>query len=201
MVEHQTMRDESQEIDSLDMFGPQSADEIFLDSLEPSVLKEKCEIKATQSTQPPNVLELTGGKVSLSAALAQHSAGPFVVRVLRLVSNQLSSVPPEAFQLRALTHLDLSDNQIKCLPKDIIQLSHSKFLPTCLNKFLFNETAAVIVIKSSAWCVLVSFQVDPAPPAHVRGAIAPLGNARALFRNALGASQPSVRLPRPLAFS
>ncbi|KAI8427933.1 hypothetical protein MSG28_002265 [Choristoneura fumiferana] len=74
--------------------------------------------EGTQSTQPPNVLDLSGGgRASLGSALAQHATGAFTVRVLRLRSNALATLPPQAWTLHALTHLDIklqvSDNELQ----------------------------------------------------------------------------------------
>lgn len=38
------MNCEDDEVDSLDVFAQSSSDDIFLDSLEPNTLKEKCEV-------------------------------------------------------------------------------------------------------------------------------------------------------------
>ncbi|XP_052747068.1 protein phosphatase PHLPP-like protein isoform X2 [Bicyclus anynana] len=122
MVENNKMKCEEQEIDSLDVFSPQSA--IFMDSLEPA-FKEKHENEnlGTQSTQPPNVLDLSGGGRScLPVALTQHASDGFAVRVLRMRGNSLPAVPPQTCTLQALTHLDISENRITELPKEICQL-------------------------------------------------------------------------------
>lgn len=81
--------------------------------------------QATQSTQPPNVLDLSGGggRSTLGAALAQHTAGAFTIRVLSLRSNALASLPPQLWSMHALTHLDVSDNRITELPEEICQLT------------------------------------------------------------------------------
>ncbi|KAL0849253.1 hypothetical protein ABMA28_013585 [Loxostege sticticalis] len=81
--------------------------------------------EATQSTQPPNVLDLSGGggRSTLGAALAQHTAGAFTIRVLSLRSNALASLPPQLWSMHALTHLDVSDNRITELPEEICQLT------------------------------------------------------------------------------
>lgn len=79
--------------------------------------------QATQSTQPPNVLDLSGGgRASLPAALAQHASDVFTVRVLRLQGNALTSLPPQVLGLTALTHLDISDNRLTELPVEMKQL-------------------------------------------------------------------------------
>ncbi|XP_041976425.1 protein phosphatase PHLPP-like protein isoform X2 [Aricia agestis] len=76
-----------------------------------------------QSTQPPNILDLSGGdRTCLSTALAHHNNG-FSVRVLRMCGNTLYAVPPQTYTLQALTHLDLSDNKISELPKEICKLT------------------------------------------------------------------------------
>ncbi|KAI8427939.1 hypothetical protein MSG28_002265 [Choristoneura fumiferana] len=65
--------------------------------------------EGTQSTQPPNVLDLSGGgRASLGSALAQHATGAFTVRVLRLRSNALATLPPQA-----LEELQVSDNELQ----------------------------------------------------------------------------------------
>ncbi|XP_063617590.1 protein phosphatase PHLPP-like protein isoform X1 [Cydia splendana] len=87
------------------------------------------------STQPPNVLDLSGGgRTSLGEALAQHATGAFTVRVLRLRANALSTLPPQAWTLRALTHLDISDNRIKELPEEICQLTQLEDLQVSDNE-------------------------------------------------------------------
>ncbi|XP_028172826.1 PH domain leucine-rich repeat-containing protein phosphatase 1-like [Ostrinia furnacalis] len=82
--------------------------------------------EATQSSQPPNVLDLSGGggRATLGAALAQHAAGDFAIRVLSMRTNALSSLPPQLWSMHALTHLDISDNRITDLPEEICQLTH-----------------------------------------------------------------------------
>ncbi|XP_047515769.1 protein phosphatase PHLPP-like protein isoform X1 [Pieris napi] len=77
---------------------------------------------ATQSTQPPNVLDLSGGGRScLATALAQHGAD-FALRVLRMRGNTLYHLPQQTCTLQALTHLDISNNNISELPKEMSQL-------------------------------------------------------------------------------
>ncbi|KAJ2953669.1 hypothetical protein O0L34_g1284 [Tuta absoluta] len=91
--------------------------------------------EATQSSQPPNVLDLSGGgRASLGAALTQHAAGAFTVRVLKLCRNALSSLPPQAWTLQALTHLDISDNRIMELPEEICQLTQLEELRVSENE-------------------------------------------------------------------
>ncbi|XP_075992360.1 PH domain leucine-rich repeat protein phosphatase isoform X1 [Anticarsia gemmatalis] len=91
--------------------------------------------KGTQSTQPPNVVDLSGGgRASLGAALAQHASGAFTVRVLRLRSNALTTLPPQAWTLQSLTHLDISDNRIQELPPEICQLSQLEELQVSDNE-------------------------------------------------------------------
>lgn len=51
MVENNIMKCEEEEIDSLDVFSQHTNDDVFLDSLEPSVYKEKYE----SSVRPCNV--------------------------------------------------------------------------------------------------------------------------------------------------
>lgn len=41
MVERDTMKSDEEEVDSLDVFTENQSEDIFLDSLEPTVLKEK----------------------------------------------------------------------------------------------------------------------------------------------------------------
>ncbi|KAI8427937.1 hypothetical protein MSG28_002265 [Choristoneura fumiferana] len=107
MVEQSAMEPEEEEPDSLDVFNQSNVEDNFLDSLEPTTFKEKYDA-GTQSTQPPNVLDLSGGgRASLGSALAQHATGAFTVRVLRLRSNALATLPPQAWTLHALTHLDI----------------------------------------------------------------------------------------------
>nr|XP_012549953.2 protein phosphatase PHLPP-like protein isoform X1 [Bombyx mori] len=80
--------------------------------------------EATQSTQPPNVLDLSGGgRASLGEALVQHASSAFAVRVLRMCNNALSTLPPQTWSLQALTHLDISDNRITELPAEICRLT------------------------------------------------------------------------------
>ncbi|KAG7311444.1 hypothetical protein JYU34_002486 [Plutella xylostella] len=80
--------------------------------------------EATQSTQPPSVLDLSGGgRGSLPSALAQHAADAFTVRVLRLSRNALPVLPPQVLSLDKLTHLDLSENRIVELPKEMVKLA------------------------------------------------------------------------------
>lgn len=80
--------------------------------------------QATQSTQPPNVLDLSGGgRASLPASLAQHAADAFTVRVLRLQGNSLGALPAQVLGLSALTHLDISDNRLAELPAEMNQLT------------------------------------------------------------------------------
>ncbi|XP_032529862.2 protein phosphatase PHLPP-like protein isoform X1 [Danaus plexippus] len=80
--------------------------------------------EGTQSTQPPNVLDLSGGGRScLPVALNQHASDGFAVRVLRMRSNTLPALPPQTCNLIALTHLDVSDNKIIELPKEISHLT------------------------------------------------------------------------------
>ncbi|KAM3964724.1 LOW QUALITY PROTEIN: PH domain leucine-rich repeat protein phosphatase [Aphomia sociella] len=80
--------------------------------------------EAIQSTQPPNVLDLSGGgRASLSVALAQHAAGAFTVRVLRLRQNTLTLLPAQVWTLQSLTHLDITDNRITELPEEMCQLT------------------------------------------------------------------------------
>ncbi|XP_060800359.1 protein phosphatase PHLPP-like protein isoform X2 [Amyelois transitella] len=80
--------------------------------------------EGTKSTQPPNVLDLSGGgQASLGTALSQHATSAFTIRVLRLRGNSLLTLPPQLWSLHALTHLDLSDNRIGELPEEICQLS------------------------------------------------------------------------------
>lgn len=81
-------------------------------------------LQATQSTQPPNVLDLSGGgRASLGEALVQHASSAFAVRVLRMCNNALSTLPPQTWSLQALTHLDISDNRITELPAEICRLT------------------------------------------------------------------------------
>nr|XP_021184043.2 protein phosphatase PHLPP-like protein isoform X2 [Helicoverpa armigera] len=135
MVERNTMKCEEEEVDSLDVFTQPSPEDIFLDSLEPNTLREKCEHSGTQSTQPPNVLDLSGGgRASLGAALAQHAAGAFTVRVLHLRSNALTALPAQAWTLQSLTHLDISDNRITELPQEICQLTQLEELQVSDNE-------------------------------------------------------------------
>lgn len=60
-----------------------------------------------------------GGSAALGPALAQHVDDIFTVRVLRLRSNGITSLPAEVLRLQALTHLDISDNRLANLPLDI----------------------------------------------------------------------------------
>ncbi|CAB3231001.1 unnamed protein product [Arctia plantaginis] len=91
--------------------------------------------EGTQSTQPPNVLDLCGGgRASLGVTLAQHAAGPFSIRVLRLRSNTLTSVPSQVWSLRALTYLDISDNRIQELPQEICRLTQLEELQVSDNE-------------------------------------------------------------------
>ncbi|KAI5633984.1 leucine rich repeat domain-containing protein [Phthorimaea operculella] len=91
--------------------------------------------EATQSSQPPSVLDLSGGgRASLGAALTQHAAGAFTVRTLKLCRNALSSLPPQAWTLQALTHLDISDNRITELPEEICQLTQLEELRVSENE-------------------------------------------------------------------
>ncbi|KAG6452536.1 hypothetical protein O3G_MSEX007684 [Manduca sexta] len=123
MVESNTMKSD-EEVDSLDVFSQQTVEDVFLDSLEPSVLEKKNEIMATQSTQPPNVLDLSGGSRGfLGDSIAEHAVSAFTVRVLRLQGNALATLPPQVWSLQSLTHLDISDNRITELPSEICQLT------------------------------------------------------------------------------
>nr|XP_034828845.1 protein phosphatase PHLPP-like protein [Maniola hyperantus] len=80
--------------------------------------------EGTQSTQPPNILDLSGGGRScLPVALTQHASDGFAVRVLRMRGNALPAVPPQTCTLQALTHLDISENRISELPKEICLLA------------------------------------------------------------------------------
>ncbi|XP_073941818.1 PH domain leucine-rich repeat protein phosphatase isoform X1 [Choristoneura fumiferana] len=98
--------------------------------------------EGTQSTQPPNVLDLSGGgRASLGSALAQHATGAFTVRVLRLRSNALATLPPQAWTLHALTHLDISDNRITELPEEICQLRQLEELQVSDNELQTVECA------------------------------------------------------------
>ncbi|CAH0725872.1 unnamed protein product, partial [Brenthis ino] len=124
MVENNIMKCEEEEIDSLDVFTQHSNDSVFLDSLEYTALREKCENSGTQSTQPPNVLDLSSGSRShLSTALTQHASDGFAVRVLRLRGNALPAVPSQACALNTLTHLDISNNKITELPEELCRLT------------------------------------------------------------------------------
>lgn len=81
-------------------------------------------VQGTQSTQPPNVLDLSsGGRSHLSTALNQHASDGFAVRVLRLRGNALPAVPSQACALNTLTHLDISDNKITELPEELCRLT------------------------------------------------------------------------------
>ncbi|XP_072936705.1 protein phosphatase PHLPP-like protein isoform X2 [Epargyreus clarus] len=122
-----------QEIDSLDVFVQN--EDVFLDSLEPSTMKDKCEISGTQSTQPPNVLDLSGGgRSALAAALTQHDSSGFAVRVLRMRGNTLPALPLQTYTLQALTHLDISNNRIAELPEQICQLTQLEELQVSDNE-------------------------------------------------------------------
>ncbi|CAG5037258.1 unnamed protein product, partial [Parnassius apollo] len=124
MVEINVINSEESEIDSLDVFNQQYNEDIFLDSLEPSTFKGNNENGSTQSTQPPNILDLSGGgRSSLEAVLTQHASNDFAIRVLRMRSSALSTLPPQTCTLTALTHLDISDNRISELPAEICQLT------------------------------------------------------------------------------
>ncbi|KAJ0181889.1 hypothetical protein K1T71_002611 [Dendrolimus kikuchii] len=91
--------------------------------------------EGTQSTQPPNVLDLSGGgRASLGSALAQHALGAFTVRVLHMRGNSLASVPPQTWGFQALTHLDISDNRITELPREICQLTQLEELQVSDNE-------------------------------------------------------------------
>ncbi|XP_049867265.1 protein phosphatase PHLPP-like protein isoform X1 [Pectinophora gossypiella] len=91
--------------------------------------------EGTQSTQPPNVLDLSGGgRASLGAALAQHATGAFTIRVLKLRTNALTSLPAQVWNLQALTHLDISDNRISELPDEISQLTQLEELHVSSNE-------------------------------------------------------------------
>lgn len=91
--------------------------------------------EGAQSTQPPNVLDLSGGgRTSLGTALAQHAGSAFTIRVLRLCSNSLASVPHQTWALHALTHLDISDNRITELPKEICHLTQLEELQVSDNE-------------------------------------------------------------------
>ncbi|XP_038206413.1 protein phosphatase PHLPP-like protein isoform X1 [Zerene cesonia] len=91
--------------------------------------------EATQSTQPPNVLDLSGGgKSCLGRALAQHSSEGFALRVLRMRGNSLHCLPPQTCSLQALTHLDISDNKITELPNEICRLSQLEELQASDNE-------------------------------------------------------------------
>ncbi|CAK1603079.1 unnamed protein product [Parnassius mnemosyne] len=80
--------------------------------------------ESTQSTQPPNVLDLSGGgRTSLEAVLTQHASNDFAIRVLRMRSSALSTLPQQTCTLTALTHLDISNNKISELPAEICQLT------------------------------------------------------------------------------
>ncbi|XP_050362366.1 protein phosphatase PHLPP-like protein [Nymphalis io] len=80
--------------------------------------------EGTQSSQPPNVLDLSGGGRScLPTALAQYASDGFAVRVLRMRGNALPALPPQTSTLQALTHLDITDNKITELPKELCQLT------------------------------------------------------------------------------
>ncbi|OWR44506.1 PH domain leucine-rich repeat-containing protein phosphatase 2 [Danaus plexippus plexippus] len=123
LKESNKMKCEDEEIDSLDVFSQENED-VFLDSLEPATYREKYENSGTQSTQPPNVLDLSGGGRScLPVALNQHASDGFAVKVLRMRSNTLPALPPQTCNLIALTHLDVSDNKIIELPKEISHLT------------------------------------------------------------------------------
>ncbi|XP_049867275.1 protein phosphatase PHLPP-like protein isoform X2 [Pectinophora gossypiella] len=92
-------------------------------------------LQGTQSTQPPNVLDLSGGgRASLGAALAQHATGAFTIRVLKLRTNALTSLPAQVWNLQALTHLDISDNRISELPDEISQLTQLEELHVSSNE-------------------------------------------------------------------
>ncbi|XP_053605143.1 protein phosphatase PHLPP-like protein isoform X2 [Plodia interpunctella] len=87
------------------------------------------------STQPPNILDLSGGgRSSLGAALSQHASSAFAVRVLRLRGNSLPTLPPQLWTLHALTHLDLNDNRIAELPEEICQLTQLEELNVSENE-------------------------------------------------------------------
>ncbi|XP_068621344.1 protein phosphatase PHLPP-like protein [Battus philenor] len=124
MVERNVMKLEEGEIDSLDIFNQQYCEDVFPDSLEPTTFKVNNVNVGTQSTQPPNILDLSGGgRTSLDAALMQHSTGEFAVRVLRMRGSALSVLPEQTCTLTALTHLDVSDNRISELPPEICRLT------------------------------------------------------------------------------
>ncbi|VVD01794.1 unnamed protein product [Leptidea sinapis] len=79
--------------------------------------------EAIQSTQPPNVLDLSGGgKTCLKNALAQHGSHGFALRVLSMRGNSLNYLPSQTCSLVALTHLDISDNKISELPEEMCRL-------------------------------------------------------------------------------
>ncbi|XP_059060408.1 protein phosphatase PHLPP-like protein isoform X2 [Achroia grisella] len=125
-----------EDMDSLDVFNQQN-DDYYLDSLEPAMLQDKYDETAIQSTQPPNVLDLSGcGRASLSAALAQHAVGAFTVRVLRIRQNTLSVLPPQVWNLHSLTHLDITDNRIRELPEEICQLTQLEELYVSENELI-----------------------------------------------------------------
>ncbi|RVE50452.1 hypothetical protein evm_004877 [Chilo suppressalis] len=92
--------------------------------------------EATQSTQPPNILDLSGGggRLTLESALTQHASGPFAVRVLKLQNNALASLPSQLWDMQSLTHLDLGDNRLTDLPEEICQLTQLEELKVGQNE-------------------------------------------------------------------
>ncbi|KAL4708090.1 hypothetical protein ACJJTC_009869 [Scirpophaga incertulas] len=99
--------------------------------------------EATQSTQPPNVLDFSGGggDATLNTALAQHTAGPFAVRVLRIRGNALRTVPSQTWMMQALTYLDISDNKLTELPEEISQLTQLEELHISDNELTSIQSA------------------------------------------------------------
>ncbi|XP_013168495.1 PREDICTED: protein phosphatase PHLPP-like protein isoform X1 [Papilio xuthus] len=91
--------------------------------------------EGTQSTQPPSILDLSGGgRTSLEAALTRHAGSEFAVRVLKMRGSALSVLPQPTCSLTALTHLDISDNRISDLPPEICRLTQLEELQVSDNE-------------------------------------------------------------------